>query len=408
MINRGKHRSWISRIRRAEPKALAFGVVVAFALLASASVHAQTFTVLYSFMGPPDGSSPYAGLLLDSAGNLYGTTEEGGTTTPGCSNGCGTVFKLDAMGNETLLYSFLGGTDGQYPMAGVIRDSAGNLYGTTSRGGTSLYGTIFKISGSQETVLHSFIGIDGAFPDSRLIRDSAGTLYGTAYLGGSGTGAGTCVFGCGTVFKLDKAGKVTVFSFSGYPKDGQYPTAGVIPGPAGGYGTTSGGGTSNYGNVFKISTRGRETVLHNFSWLDGANPLAGVIQDAAGNLYGTTQVGGAFGYGTVFKINTSGQETVLYSFTLDADGASPTGGLVLGKDGNLYGTTQSGGTSERGTVFKVSMDGQETVLHSFDGNDGAYPSGDLIEDAAGNLYGTTTAGGTGCAEGCGVVFKLTP
>jgi uncharacterized repeat protein (TIGR03803 family) len=248
--------------------------------------------------------------------------------------------------------------------------------------------------------------------------DTAGNLYGTTQNGGSGGG---CSFGCGTVFKLAPAGNETVLhSFTGSPGDGGRPVAGLIMDTAGNlYGTTAEGGSgtctvingvpvSGCGTVFKLDPAGNETVLHSFTGgSDGIQALAALIMDQAGNLYGTTELGGSFGFGTVFKLDPSGNETVLHTFTGGNDGATPFfAGLIMDTAGNLYGTTFNGGASGYGTVFELDTAGNETVLHSFTGSpgDGASPPAALIMDKAGNLYGTTLIGG---ASGFGTVFKLT-
>jgi uncharacterized repeat protein (TIGR03803 family) len=246
-----------------------------------------TETVLHSFTGP-DGLGPDAGLVLDQEGNLYGTTSQGG------SSDAGTVFKLDGTGTETVLHSFTG-LDGAGPFAGLVRDREGNLYGTTSRGGTSGLGTVFKVDRTgAATVLHSFIGPDGAGPlFAGLVRDKAGNLYGTTAGGGASGG--------GTVFKVDTTGTETVLhSFTG-GADGAYPAAGLVLDNAGNlYGTTFFG--TGGGKVFKLDPAGTETVLHSFTGADGGGPEASLILDKEGNnLYGTTDVGTS-GDGTVFKL----------------------------------------------------------------------------------------------------------
>jgi uncharacterized repeat protein (TIGR03803 family) len=366
-------------------------------------------TVLYNFTVGADGWNPYSGVIQDSAGNLYGTTSLGGDLS-GCGGlGCGVVYKLDTAGNETVLYSFTGGADGSEPSAGVIRDSAGNLYGTTGIGGTGA-GVVYMLdTAGQETVLYSFTGgADGSSPYAGVIRDSEGNLYGTTPNGGAGYGV---------VFKLDTAGQETVLhAFTGRA-DGSYPYNGVIRDSAGNlYGTTRYGGTAvgynGYGVVFKLDTAGQETVLYTFmGGADGGVPYAGVIRDSAGNLYGTTYEFGdlsasaCFGYGcgVVYKLDTSRNETVLYSFTGGADGANPAAGVIRDEAGNLYGTTNVGTLANLGAVYKLNTTGQETVLYGFlSPPDGSGPSA-VIRDEAGNLYGTTFGGGTYDA---GVVFKL--
>ena len=390
--------------------------------------------VLFNFNGT-DGYQPMYGLIFDAAGNLYGTAFGGGDPSCGDPNGCGTVFQLTpAPGGgwtETVLHSFKGyPTDGSYPYAGVIFDAAGNLYGTTDWGGTYGGGTVFELTptaggGWTEKVLHSFgNGADAAFPYACLIFDAAGNLYGTT--GGGGT------YGVGTVFELSPAAgggwtETVLHSFNG--SDGHGPEAGLIFDAAGKlYGTTAWGGTgtdclnTGCGTVFKLTPVAgggwTETVLHSFSNTDGALPFAGLIFDAAGNLYGTTQQGGSYGFGTVFELTpTAGggwTETVLFSFNGNwsgRDGGLPEAGLIFDAAGNLYGTTGAGGTYAYGTAFELTPTAgggwTETVLHSFNNNgtDGESPLAGLIFDAAGNLYGTTGGGGT---YGLGMVFELTP
>jgi uncharacterized repeat protein (TIGR03803 family) len=395
MENSAQHRGWISGV---------LVVMLVLKVFAAQSAQGQTFTVLYNFPGSPDWAEPYAGLFLDTEGNLYGTTAYGGNSD------CGTVYELSKTGEETILYNFCSQTnctDGEEPQGGVIRDAAGNSYGTTILGGAYGDGTVFEVSKTgSETVLHSFGYPDGVTPRARLIRDKVGNLYGTTTEGGTGCGNG----GCGVVFKVAVNGTETVLhSFNG--SDGAYPTAGLVRDVAGNfYGTTYAGGTKNYGTVFKLSKTGKLTVLHSFTESDGANPDGDVIRDAAGNFYGTTYAGGASNVGTVFKLSRAGKETVLHSFGYP-NGAYPTRGLVQDIAGNFYGTTYYGGGSGCGAgcgvVFKVSKTGEETVVHSFAGypSDGGYPFGGLIRDAKGNIYGTTVSGGI--YDG-GTVWKLTP
>jgi uncharacterized repeat protein (TIGR03803 family) len=405
-------------------------------------------TVLHSFQGgTSDGASPLAGLIADSAGNLYGTTSLGGGA--GCSyeQGCGTLFKLAPDGTGfTVLHSFAGGASGAHPQAGLIADSAGNLYGTTLAGGGG-FGTVFRLApdGTGFTVLRSFSGgtslggsPDGESPRAGLIADSAGYLYGTTERAG---GAGPFSLGSsGTLFKLapDGTGFTVLHSFAGGASDGANPQAGLIADSAGNlYGTTASGGNcgsvcpgTGFGTLFKLAPDGTGyKVLHSFAGgtSDGANPQAGLIADSAGNLYGTTSSGGgagpySFGSGTLFKLAPDGTGfTVLHSFAGGtSDGANPQAGLIADSAGNLYGTTASGGGTGClggagcGTVFRVAPDGTGyKVLHSFSGgSDGDSPQASLIADATGNLYGTTYKGrGTGCGSrppgpGCGVVYKL--
>jgi uncharacterized repeat protein (TIGR03803 family) len=348
-------------------------------------------TVLHNFTGGTDGSFPVGGVILDPSGNLYGTTESGG------KSGWGVVYKLNTAGQLTVLHSFTGGTDGGEPLGGVILDSAGNLYGTTLYGGTTDGGVVFMLTATgHETVLHSFTGPDGALPDSGVIRDSAGNLYGTTQFGG---------IDWGVVYELDTTGQLTVLYTFTDGADGGSPYAGVIRDSAGNlYGTTTSGNPSVGGSVYKLDTTGQLTVLASFPGASGAfTPYAPVTRDSAGNIYGTTFYGGA-AYGFVYKLDTAGNLTMLYTFTGGADGGHPYAGVILDSSGNLYGTTFYGGPTGRGVVYKLDTAGQETVLYSFPAAaDGYLPHAGLIGDAEGNLYGTTFGGGT---KNGGVVFKL--
>jgi uncharacterized repeat protein (TIGR03803 family) len=384
----------------------AFVVTLAAGVLAPQSAQAQTETVLYSFKNRADGIYPSAGLIRDAAGNLYGTTYYGGAF------GAGTVFKLSKHG-KTILYSFHGKADGALPSAGLLRDVLGNLYSTTQLGGDLTCdkglgcGTVFKLSAAgKETVLHSFADstTDGGYPVAGLIRDAEGNFYGTTPLGGTSN--------VGTVFKLDTTGKETVlYSFTGSGPDGASPNAGVIRDAAGNlYGTTVGGGPQNAGTVFKLDAAGNETVLYTFTGgnggTDGKYPIGGLVRDAAGNLYGTTEIGGIVNGGTIFKVDQTGTETVLYRFSTFGDACCPQSTMIRDAAGNLYGAA-GGGTSGAGTVFKYDTAGNETVLHTFGETqrDGQNPLGGLALDAAGHIYGTTQQGG---ASGWGTVFEIVP
>ena len=374
--------------------------------VASFQAQAQTFAVLYAFKASPDGANPFNGVAKDSAGNLYGTTESGGKF-----NNWGTIFTVDTSNNETILYNFTGGNDGGHPGAGLVRDSAGNLYGTTLVGGASGKGVVFKLdTAGKLTVLHTFTGTggEGSFPSGGLIRDSAGNLYGTTSSGGRA--------GLGIVFRLNTANKEIVLrSFMG-GSDGGRPGGGLIRDASGNlYGTTAIGGNTacnkpyGCGTVFKLDSTARETILHRFSESsgDGQFPEGGLVRDSTGNLYGTTSVGGASFVGTVFRLNASGKETILYAFKASGgDGQTPVASLVRDSAGNLYGAAEYGGTTGYGAVFKVDSSGKETVLHSFNyPTDGGYPMGSLIRNSAGSLYGMTSNGG---AHNAGTVFKVVP
>jgi uncharacterized repeat protein (TIGR03803 family) len=374
--------------------------------------------VLHSFNGR-NGNVPFASLIFDAAGNLYGTTALGGS---GACNygrpGCGTVFELTPKTGggwtEKVLYNFKDNKrDGTLPHSSLIFDGIGNLYGTTNAGGPYARGTVFELmpkagGGWAEKVLHSFNGTDGAGPTG-LIFDGAGNLYGTT--------------GAGTVFELiPKAGggwkEKVLHSFGG-----EIGVASLIMDAAGNlYGTTIYGGAYRKGTVFELTPKAdggwTEKVLHQFKkdGKDGFHCWASLIFDTSGNLFGTTIDGGAHNKGVVFELTpTAGgrwTENVLHDFSGNGkDGSRPPVGLILDAAGNLYGTTTDGGTYGDGTVFELmpTTGGgwTENVLHNFSniGGDGMQPAASLILDAAGNLYGTTQNGG---ADGDGTVFEITP
>ena len=378
---------------------LTFGVFSALLLTAFRTAAAQTENILYSFGGQSgDGDYPLSTLVKDKKGNLYGTTWGGG------ANGTGTVFKLSPSGTETVLHSFCTSLyacpDGANPESGVILDTAGNLYGTTSLGGPYGAGTVYQVTPSgTETLLYSFTGgADGARPYAGVVLDKAGNLYGTTTGGGAN--------GAGTVFQLTSSGGLTVLhTFAG--PDGNDPNGGVILDSKGNlYGTTVAGGAHGYGTVYKLSPGGTETVLYSFTGgADGGVPARGLVLKK-GYLYGTT----TNGYGTVFKVSLSGKATVLYSFTGAGDGGLPTSEVIFDKNGNLYSTTYMGGLYNEGTVFELTPTGTETALYSFgsQSGDGALPDAGLVFDKKGNLYGTTLRGGLGGVNGGGIVFKLVP
>ncbi len=378
--------------------------------------------LLYAFTGGSDGELPLSGLVMDSKGNLYGAAYSGG------ADGWGTIFKISTTGVQSVLYTFTGNADGGSPEGPLVLDSQGNLYGAAQYGGSftcnSFFGcgTVFKISPTgTETTLYSFTGVggDGENPAAGVILDSAGNIYGTTPNGGSGT--------YGMVYKISPSGQETVlYGFQG-AADGGLPEAGLAIDSSGNlYGTTAFYGLcSECGTVFKISTAGKFTTLHPFQGnvTDGGFPKGNLLLDSQGNIYGTTSSGGKNNSGTVFKISPSGTETVLHSFgaTDSGDGQNPSGTLVIDSSGNLYGTTQNGGTSsggyQLGVAFEVTAAGNETVLYGFpmaasgcpSYPNGAYPVGGLISDTKGNLYGTAYEGGAASAcEGYGTVFQLLP
>jgi uncharacterized repeat protein (TIGR03803 family) len=383
-------------------------IAMTLSFIASQSAQAQTFTVLATFSGQPDGAFPNGGLFLDAAGNLYGVTS---IYSSDKYHNYGTVYKVSKSGKLTTLHSF-DGTDGEDPQNAPIVDVEGNLYGTAQLGGSYNQGVVYKLNkAGKETVLYTFTGgVDGGNPIAGVTMDAEGNLYGTTDSGGTPSEHGV-------VYKLNKTGKETVLHrFTG--SDGQYPISGVILDAEGDlYGTTFGGGNSaceeyGCGVVFKVDKSGMETALHFFKGgnKDGDEPLGTLVMDKTGNLYGATSMGGPFDEGVVYKLSKTGKETVLHGFTGGSDGQYPDAGVVMDAEGNLYGTTQYGGSYDYGVVYKVSKTGEETVLYTFTGGtDGAIPGG-VILDAEGNLYGTAYAGGDlSCQEyGCGTVWKLKP
>jgi uncharacterized repeat protein (TIGR03803 family) len=404
---------------------------------AAAAWHA---TVLHDFY-PRDGAYPNGALVADAAGDLYGTTEQGGKF------GYGTVYELipPVSGSKhwtsRVLYSFANpdqGVDGAFPTGSVVFDAKGNLYGTTGWGGANDSGTVFRLTPPAEghtewteMVLHAFSGADGAGPEAGVVLDAAGNLYGTAANGGSAND--------GTVFKLappvsgQTAWTATILhTFRG--TDGHQPVGALTFDRAGNlYGTTEDGGAYNYGTVFKLAppaaghTKWVASVLRSFSQSDagGSHPMAGLTLDAAGNLYGTTYTGGVAGSGTVFTLaapvagRTKWIETELRTFvyhgpsSATGDGSFPAAGVVLDAAGNVYGTTVVGGTSDGATVFRLSppqgghLKWTSSVLHSFPDatGQGSFPEAGVIVGTDGALYGTTYVGG---AYGAGTVFRLTP
>jgi uncharacterized repeat protein (TIGR03803 family) len=404
-------------------KVLHVGCIIGGLLSLALSLSAQTFTTLHSFDNT-DGAFILAGLIQATDGNFYGTAYEGGAN---CSpDGCGTIFKITPGGALTTLHSFCSQsncTDGEYPEAGLIQAN-GNFYGTTYEGGANCApdgcGTIFKItSGGTLTTLYNFCSqsgcSDGYYPEAGLIQASNGDFYGTTTFGGAG--------GVGTVFKITPSGTLTTlhsFCSQSNCTDGYYPEAGLIQATNGNfYGTTyAGGGANSRGTVFKITPSGTLTTLYSFcpqsGCPDGSDPQAGLAQATNGNFYGTTFAGGTHDLGTVFKITLSGNLTTVHSFCSVgypdcADGDLPRfGALVQATNGDLYGTAPSGGAQiYYGIIFKITPGGSLTTLYSFCPQsgcpDGDDPRGTLVQDTNGNLYGTTFAGG---ANGFGTVFSL--
>jgi uncharacterized repeat protein (TIGR03803 family) len=395
---------------------LSLAILTISLLLTSAP--AQTFKVLYSFSFS-DGSSPNGSLIRDAAGNLYGTTQFGGSSNRGL------IYKLNAQGKQTILYTFTGGSDGGIPIGRLLRDPHGNLYGITSLGGDPKCscGTVFKLaSNGSLKVLHNFKGAtDGVQnqgqPELGLVMVK-GDLYGSASFGGVIGCDGS--LGCGIVFKVTQSGKETVLHrFTGH-SDGAFPQD-LITDKAGNiYGETGGSyAQGNAGTIFKMDTSGKMTVLYTLpGGATGSSPRWRLTRTANGTIYGVTQFGGkapcpigTAGCGVVFKLSAADKETVIHVFDKQSkDGQEPSGGL-LDVAGNLYGMTFFGGTVNStcslgcGIVYGASGN-KYSVLHRFTGAaDGWNPTGALTADDAGNLYGTALNGGS---NNNGVVFKITP
>lgn len=402
----GPRWNWI--LRRAPGAVLAWAIVFSLAAVVTQTAQAQLLTTLYMFNGGTDGYGPVAGLVRDAKGNLYGTTQYGGAACTD-TRGCGTVFKLNPAGivQYNVLHRFAGKRDGVYPLGGLVLSQQGMLYGTTSTYGPNGGGTVFQVDAKGDfATLHGFLGgtLDGYNPRAGLYFTN-GFLYGTTFQGGKDNG--------GTVFKMNPKGAlVELYSFTG--SSGAGPEAALVPVNGVFYSTTFYGGANNEGTVFAYGN-GNASLVYSFNGLNAGSPVprAGVIL-GVGVLCGTTSVGGNYNKGMVYEVNRSGQFSPLYSFkgSFNGDGELPYAGLVRDKVGNLYGTTYGGGQYGVGTIFKVDSKGTETVLWNFTGNnDGAYPYATLIIDGQGKLYGTASSGGNlfcGTVGGCGTVFELKP
>jgi uncharacterized repeat protein (TIGR03803 family) len=408
-------------------------IVLALTTSVSFSAQAQTYHVIYNFTGGTDGAHPQASLAMDRAGNIYGTTPEGGQVHFNCyagSRGCGTVFKLTREDSRWLfgvLHSFAGKPqDGDQPYAKLTISPDGSVYGSTSMGGDGNCspgfgcGTVFKLTVPpsataewKETIFHYFQGPpDGFYPWGDLTLDPDGNVYGTTWTGGSGSGCGPN--GCGVVYRLTHSvggwSESILYAF-GYPDSGPW-MSGVIFDQAGNLYGTSGEGGFSYGTVYELMPSGSswvETVLHAFSGgVDGGFPAGTLLRDQSGNMYGGATQGGAYGHGVVYELTPSvGGFTlnVLYAFTACC---GPGETLSMDSSGSLYDTA-SGGAYGKGSVFKLMPahgGWTYTDLHDFTGGtDGGVPDTSVLIDQSGSLYGTTSMGG---AYGQGVVWEITP
>jgi hypothetical protein len=438
-----------------------FAVILTLASAASAEWNEK---VLYSFQSVPDGATPVGAVVFDKQGNLYGTTRDGGSSSCPSVQQCGTVYQLAPPAKsgdpwkETVLYIFKGNTskDGASPYGGLVIDAAGNLYGTTGYGGTGNCvvlgilmgcGTVFELSPPKqkggpwtETVLYSFpTPKQGFVPWGDLVFDGAGNLYGaTIYGGGYGTNCGDAYYKyCGAVFELSppktKGGKWTEKTLHGFngDTDGANPNGGLVLDSSGNvYGTTYAGGNGDWGTAFELrppttkSGLWTEKMLHRFQGSqDGVNPAAGLTFGNNGDLYGTTLTGGPDGGGgTVFrlippsKVSGTWKKTILYGFNGTGGGLDVEAPVIFDSNGNLYGTTLDSGGTYYGTVFRLRPakgdDWNFNMLYGFRAPpDGGQPAAGLVFGRNGSLYSTTTQGGsgTGCGfRGCGTVFEVSP
>lgn len=385
-------------------------------LAAMRPAFAQTETVLYNFCSLAncaDGKEPIRNIVRDSAGNIYGTTMSGGQF------GQGVLYRVSPSGVETVLHNFGStSTDGQVPY-GLVADSQGNLYGTTMYGGSHILkyqtvgsGTVFKMTpAGTYSILYNFgaNGLDAMYPEASLVIDIKGNLFGTTAYGGE--------YGAGTVFKLTPVGKETILhSFNNDHVDGYLPFESVTLDQKGNvwgvcmYGGKRGGS----GILFEVSASGSYSIRFDFTsaYSNVGLPSSSITLDAAGNLYGTTEGYGSALLGAVYEISRGGgeiwKENVLAAFT-NSEGFFPEAGVTFDSAGNLYGTAFEGGTLGYGTVFGLTPSGELTTLYNFDSTHGNGPDTNLVLDSAGNLYGTTPYGGSGAnRSGGGVLFEITP
>ena len=393
-----------------------FAVVLALALTSWAS----TEKVLWNFAGGSDGSQPWSNYFIsDAKGNLYAATAGGGTYS------AGTVFMLSPAGKETVLYEFTGANgDGNAPHGRLAFDAKGNIYGTTQSGGTNGTGTVYELSKRSgvwtEKVIYNFsaTGADGISPSAGMTIAPDGTMYSTTPDGGAYSG--------GVIFSLKKTvkgWKETVIHNINFPSEGGFPYEGVMRDAAGNlYGVAPAGGASQQGVVYRLSPSKNgwvDTVLYSFTGQNGDGSglyWIDLISDATGNIYGATSFGGTNGTGTVWelvysKTKKSYSESILYEFgsSGSGDGNNPYGGLAMDSKGNLYGTALNGGSSNLGAFYRLTKQGKtwkETILHSFVGaNDGAQPTGNPYIDAQGRLYGMAETGGT---ANLGIVYRIKP
>jgi uncharacterized repeat protein (TIGR03803 family) len=383
-----------------------------FCSLVAIAAPAQTFNTLFSFNGS-DGSAVSSNLVQGTDGNLYGLAIGGG------ANNLGTFFQITPGGVMTTLYNFCSQpncTDGENP-TGLLLATDGNFYGTTGGGGAfGNFGTVFKITISGTlTTLHSFNIGDGQYPNVGLIQAKNGNFYGITHFGGS-TAACPVSGGCGTVFAITPAGNFkTLHSFCALTNctDGKLPISGLVQASNGNfYGTTEGGGSNSfgYGSAFQITPFGKFTTIYNFcaqtNCNDGEFPFSGLVQASNGLLYGTTNNGGTHSGGTVFAMSLTGKLTTIHNFCSANncnDGSEPAATLIQGTNGNLFGTTVSGGANSYGVAYEITPAGRVTTLQVFNYTNGGEPYAGMVQASDGTLYGGTNVGG---ANGGGTVYSV--
>ncbi len=371
----------------------------------------QQYTILHNFSDGSvtnDGASPMGSLLQASDGNFWGVTYYGGS-----ANNYGVMYKMTPTGTVTIANICANGTNnGMYPEDGMIQANDGNFYLTTSSGGYSINGTVLKMTmqGTTTAVFGFYNYLTGDQPTASVVQGIDGNLYGVTTVGGTASD--------GIVFKVTLQGSLTVlhnFKDGSVTNDGTGPTTQLIQASDGNfYGTTSSGGSASYGVVYKIASTGTMTILHSFGdgsvTNDGKNPQSALLQASDGNFYGTTNAGGSAGLGAIFKMTPQGQVTILHNFgdgSVSGDGQNPQAPLIQTTDGNLYGTTKAGGTAGFGAIYRTTTQGTVSVVHNFGDDttidDGKTTYSPIYQGIDGNLYGVTYAGGS---AGGGVAFKL--
>jgi uncharacterized repeat protein (TIGR03803 family) len=361
----------------------------------SAAQTTPTYEVVHRFRSseasvrPDIQTASQSRLIIAPDGYLYGTTYWGGTS------GFGTIYRMDATGGVTTLHSFAF-ADGANPAAGLVHSSDGAFYGTTGLGGSHNQGTVFRMDASGAvTRLHSFDGDGGQHPFAALIQASDGKFYGTTSEGGAN--------GVGVVFRVDSSGVFELLhSFDRYV-DGARPLAELIETRGGLYGTTREGGPNNQGTIFRLDFAGSITTVHAFAGPDGQYPVAALVAAASGDLYGTTSLG------TVYRIDLANQLTTVHTLDSYTEGATPLAPLIQGFDGSFYGTASNGGYQTPvmyGTVFRLTDTGTLTVLHAFDGTDGVAPAAGLVQTSDGSFYGLTNSTYVMGNQFTGTVFRI--